>query len=310
MATSSTVSGERLRDAFLVRRLQEPDEIRQMLLPHRRYAAYALAQLEPPLSRKSQWWLAEGDGDPALVMHSRGGLGQALLTLGDEIGLYALLSLHPGPAYSFATFETGQAGVMRHFYSLSHSQPMLRLVVDRQTFAAAPPPAGETPSAALRRLSARDIGAVNRLNSSESSGVGYRAAQIEEGIYFGVFDEGMLVAMAGTHGVAASERIAVVGNVFTHPLYRGNHFARQATSAVTGALLESCDEVVLTVDPKNEPAVKAYTHLGYQETCRLIEASATRRESLGAGSLLRRLVARWRGRAYGRELVSSPARRG
>ena len=68
-----------------------------LLAPHRRYAAYGLAQLEPPLFEQSQWWLAEGDGETALLMHSRGGLGRALLALGDEIGLYALLSLHPGP---------------------------------------------------------------------------------------------------------------------------------------------------------------------------------------------------------------------
>ena len=67
---------------------------------------------------------------------------------------------------------------------------------------------------------------------------------------------------------------------------------------------------MLTVDPRNEPAVRAYTRLGYVEDSQLIEAVVTRRESLALGSLARRLVARWRGRRYGRELVYSPARRG
>jgi RimJ/RimL family protein N-acetyltransferase len=306
MAAGKTM--ERVRDAYLVQRLQEPQEIRRMLLPQRRYAAYGLAQLEPPLFAQSQWWLAEGDGGPALLMHSRGGLGRALLTLGDEIGLYVLLSLHPGPGYSFATIELEHLPVMRRFFSFSNTHPMLRMVVDRRTFAPAPP--NENAAVTLRRLSAADTPEVNRLNASETVGVNYRGSQIRDGLYFGIYAGDSLVAMAGTHAVSESERLAVLGNVFTHPAYRNNHLALQTTGAVTSALLEACDEVVLTVDPRNLPAVRAYVHLGYAEDCRLIEAVVTRKDSLGLASLARRLVARWRGRSYGREMVYSPAKHG
>lgn len=309
MAASETMKAERLRDAYLVRRLREPEEIRRLLESHRRYAAYGLAQLEPPLFEQSRWWLAEGDGDPALLMHSRGGLGRALLTLGDEIGLHALLNLHPGPAYSFATIELEHLPVMRRFFSFSHTRPMERMVVDRRAFAPAPSLKDDS-SLALRRLSAGDTADVNRLNASEGVGISYRGSQIRDGVYFGMFSDGLLVAMAGTHGVSKSDKIAVLGNVFTHPRHRNSHFALQTTSAVTSELLETCDEVVLTVDPGNEPAVRAYTRLGYREDSCLIEAAVTRRESLGIMSLARRLVAHWRGRSYGRDLVHSPARRG
>ena len=55
----------------------------------------------------------------------------------------------------------------------------------------------------------------------------YRSSQLRDGIYFGIFVDGALVAMAGTHGVSKSDRIAVVGNVFTHPRHRNSHFALQ-----------------------------------------------------------------------------------
>ena len=52
----------------------------------------------------------------------------------------------------------------------------------------------------------------------------------------------------------------VLGNVFTHPRYRGRGYATQVTSAVSRELLlRGCTEVVLTVDPLNTPAVAAYT---------------------------------------------------
>jgi ribosomal protein S18 acetylase RimI-like enzyme len=79
---------------------------------------------------------------------------------------------------------------------------------------------------------------------------------------------------------------------------------------VTRELLESCDEVVLTVNPRNEAAVSVYRRLGYRADLDLIETAVTRRESLGLTSMARRLLARWRGRESGGELVYSPARRG
>jgi len=308
MAASKTMKSERLREAFLIRPLREPKDIRALLLPHRRYAAYGLAQLESPLFEQSQWWLAQDGAEKALLMHSRGGLGQALLALGDEIALYALLSLHAGPVYSFATAEMGHAGVMRHFFSLAQKQPMQRMVVDNRSFVT--PSESESPEAELQRLTARDTAAVNALNRSEAEGISYRRSQISEGVYFGVFLDGRLVAMAGTHGVAPSERIAVVGNVFTHPAHRNSHFALLATGAVTRELLESCDEVVLSVNPRNEAAVSVYLRLGYRHDSDLIETAVTRRDSLGLTSLARRLLARWRGRESGKELVHSPAQHG
>ncbi len=308
MAASKTMKSERVRDAFLIRSLREPERIRALLRPHRRYAAYGLAQLEPPLFEQSQWWLAEDGPEKALLMHSHGGLGQALLALGDEIALYALLSIHPGPVYSFATAELGHAGVLRQFFSLGQKQPMQRMVVDSRSFVE--PSAADVPKAELRRLTARDTRAVNQLNRSEAEGISYRRSQIGEGIYFGAILEDRLVAMAGTHAVAAQERIAVLGNVFTHPDYRNSHLALLATSAVTRELLETCDEVVLSVNPRNEPAVNAYRRLGYRHDSDLIETAVTRSESIGVTSLARRLLARWRGRESGGELVYSPARHG
>lgn len=309
MAASKTMKAERAREAYLVQRLRDPEEIRRLLEPHRRYAAYGLAQLEPPLFKQSQWWLAENNGSHALLMHSRGGLGRALLTLGDEIGLYILLSLHPGPAYSFATIKPEHLSVVRHFFTFSQTQPVERMLVDARTFTPAPP-LSAGPSLQLRRLSEADTAEVNRLNSSEGIGVSYRREQIGDGTYFGIFNQEQLVAMAGTHGVSARDRIAVLGNVFTHPAYRNSHFAVQTTSAVTADLLKTCDEVVLTVDPRNAPAVRAYARLGYVEDSRLIETAVTRREAVGLMSLTRRLIARWRGRNLGHELVHSPAKRG
>ena len=74
---------------------------------------------------------------------------------------------------------------------------------------------------------------------------------------------------------------------------------------MTRELLErGCSEVVLTVDPRNAPAVRAYTRLGYVFGSEVIEAQLTRRDTLGVLPLLRRWRARRRSDEAGVERIT------
>jgi GNAT superfamily N-acetyltransferase len=172
---------------------------------------------------------------------------------------------------------------------------MVRMSVTAETFR---PVIGDA-----ERLRGGEIGRVNRLYASEGGPALYSSRHVDQGVYYGVILEGKLVSIAGTHVDAPSERIAVVGNVFTHPLYRGGGLATIATSAVTRALLQHCDLVALTVEADNEPALAVYAKLGYRQECSLYETAAARRDALGVASGLRRIVAGWRGRSQGKEIV-------
>jgi ribosomal protein S18 acetylase RimI-like enzyme len=283
----------RTAETYVVSRLKDREAIRRLLESRPVYAAYALGQLEPHLFSLSEWWLAEGAGGTAplesraLLLHSRGGLGNALFAVGEAAPLTALLCLHPGPRNTFATCEAEHIGVLRRFFCLSQEQPMLRMKVTPDTFR---PPEGEA-----RRLRGREVRLVNRLYNAEGAVASYTAHQIEDGVYFGAYVGERLVAVAGTHAVSPAHGVAVVGNVYTHPRYRGRGLGAQVTGAVTAAVVEACPLVVLSVDPRNRAAVRAYQRLGYEGECRLIEAAATRKDRLGLSSLVRRLVAVRRG---------------
>ena len=283
----------RTAETYIVRRLRDREAIRLLLESRPVYTAYALGQLEPHLFPLSEWWLAEGDGGTApvggraLLLHSRGGLGNALFALGDAAPLTALLCLHPGPRNAFATCEAEHIGVLRRFFRLSQERPMLRMKVTPDTFR---PPEGEA-----RRLRGREVRLVNRLYNAEGAVASYTAYQIEEGVYFGAHVGERLVAVAGTHSVSPAHGVAVVGNVYTHPRHRGRGLGALVTGAVTAAVIEACPLVVLSVDPRNRAAVRAYQRLGDEGECRLIEAAATRKDKLGLSSLVHRLVAARRG---------------
>jgi predicted GNAT family acetyltransferase len=146
----------------------------------------------------------------------------------------------------------------------------------------------------VRRLVAADANDLNRLYAIEDEGLRYSGRQVVEGVYYGVHQRGRLIAAAGTHIFSRGEGVGVIGNVFTHPDFRGRGWGTAVTGAVAAYLRQSCKLIVLNVDPANRTARHIYEQLGFVETGRLVEAMATRRDVMSPLPLLRRVLARWR----------------
>ena len=248
----------------------ERGEISAFLRRDRLYAAYALGDLDGPNRARVAWAMAyDESGSPtALAMHHEGLVPQPLFLMGAPDGCRTILEgvLKPREAYLQAT-ELHDAAV-RDIYELDAPLVMLRMAVDRASFTPFAGPA--------ERLTALDIDDLNRLYQ-----LGYRAgfppSVVEYGVYYGVRVRGRLVSAAGTHAINPREGIGVVGNVMTHMDFRGHDFAKMVTSAVTGELLGHVTDVALNVHANNDPAVAAYSRLGYRTHCQLIERLARRR---------------------------------
>ena len=254
------------------------DEIAAYLRTDRRYAAYALGDLDGPRRERCHWGIAYDDlGRPiALAMHHEGLVPQPLFVMGDPDGLREILSqvIRPRDAYLLGRETLDET--ISELYELERAVTLHRMVVDRLTFQPFAGPA--------ERLAAADIEALNRLYQLGFRG-GFPANVLEDGVYYGVWVRGQLVSAAGTHVINAHEGVAVVGNVMTHVDFRGHDFAKMVTSAVTAELLERVPDVALNVHTDNLSAVAAYTRLGYSQYCLLIERLARRRS--GGWGLMR-----------------------
>jgi RimJ/RimL family protein N-acetyltransferase len=264
--------------------LHDVQSLRAILDQSRPYAAYALAYLDPALFARAEFYEATSGEAAALVMHARGGLGPSSLTLGDPSLVGTLMALHPGPRQAFLTCEPEHVDTALETHNLWRPQTMLRM---RRDAASLKPPA-ELPN--VRRLTDADSVELNRLYNEE--GTRHSGRQIEEGVYFGAHHRGWLVAAAGTHIYSPSEGIAVIGNVYTHPDFRNHGLGTAVTAAVASHLLQTCDLIVLNVDPMNRTARHIYDQLGFRDTGRLVEAMATRRRPLSPLPFFRRTVAR------------------
>jgi ribosomal protein S18 acetylase RimI-like enzyme len=254
------------------------DEIAAYLRTDRRYAAYALGDLDSAARGRCSWGIAYDEhGEAAgLAMHHDGLVPQPLFLMGDPDGCRAVLSsvIKPRDAFLQATEALDEAA--SDLYELERPTVLLRMVVDADSFVAS--------SGTAQRLHAGDIDDLNRLYQ-----LGFRAgfaqAILDDAVYYGIRIRGRLVSAAGTHVINRREGIAVVGNVMTHADYRGHGFAQMVTGAVTADLLQQVPDVALNVHADNAPAVAAYSRLGYREYCRLTERLARRRS--GGWGLMR-----------------------
>ena len=283
---------------FRVRETRDRRALEAAMSEDRAYAAYALGHLDPELGRGARFWLAEGESGAGYVMHGTA-MGRTLVAGGDPAAVDAILSLHPGPRWSYvSTCAPAHVAVLQRSHALSDALHMTRMSTTHATFTAADGPA--------RRLRGREIRALNALYARDGHPSHYSASHIERGVYYGAFDGERLVAAAGTHVVSPQQSIAVVGNVFTHPAYRGRGLGTRVTSLVTAELLDrGCALVTLTVDPANAPAVRAYARLGYEAGPAVVEARARRRDPIGLGPWLRRRAAQRRAGAHAGDEVAA-----
>ena len=98
---------------------------------------------------------------------------------------------------------------------------------------------------------------------------------VSRGVFFGIYEQGQLVAAAGTHLVSRDEGAAAIGNIYTRRDRRGQGLGRVTTTAVMRELA-SLETVGLNVRADNGAALSLYESLGFERHCPFFEAVAVR----------------------------------
>jgi len=282
-----------------IRELTDENEILPLLQSDWRYSAYAIADLDPWFFGQCRWWLAvelsavesgaDDDGQPGgehspsrpwgLILLFSGLETAVVFGLGDPGGVAAILDQTALPECIHFTAGPEHWPAVKERYCLRFETPMVRMVLDAGAFR-------PDRRHGARRLGMPDLGAVRALYAQGKAGDadGFSPFQIERGVFHGRVEDGQLVSVAGTHLVSARHGLAAVGNVFTHPAYRGRGHAVACTSAVTADLLERGLKVVLNVAVGNTAAVSLYRRLGYETYCRFFEGVGTSKRSITTSS--------------------------
>jgi ribosomal protein S18 acetylase RimI-like enzyme len=115
----------------------------------------------------------------------------------------------------------------------------------------------------IQSLTAGDREEIEQLYAAAYPGNWFEAATLATGQYLGLRVEGRLAAIAGVHVYSPAYRVAALGNITTHPAYRGHGHATQLTGALCRQLRAACDYVGLNVKADNAAAIRCYEKLGF-----------------------------------------------
>ena len=241
--------------------------------------AYHAGDLDEFFFRDCLWpavFDVRGDLDDVLLTYT-GGDTPVLLAFGLSDRFDDLLReyLPIAPKKFFCHFQKQQLAMLREFARETPLGTHLKMKLDEARFAELRGKVGQNPSAVLPSTR-RDDGrrSIIRLDSSHESQLRalYAAAypdsyftprMLETGKFFGTPDKGAIVAVAGVHVVSHEHQIAALGNIATHPDYRGRGLATLVTHRLVDELVSEGKMVCLNVKADNAPAIACYKKLGF-----------------------------------------------
>ena len=236
---------------------------------------YGIADLVPPYRAYTQVAVARHreDARQATCVILRHPVFNAIISAGDGDGLAALLAAVDLPTTAMLMVPVPLLPSIERFWQFTTGPlAMVRMQVERASLR--PHPDWAT---IATRMAAADVPDLQAFYA-EHCGQHFTTEQVTEGPFFGMRQDGRIVAGGGTHAMAARYGIAAIGNILTHPSVRGRGYASAITSAVTATLLaEGCATVILNVVASNTVARRLYQRLGYLDYCDFWEGMGERR---------------------------------
>ena len=83
--------------------------------------------------------------------------------------------------------------------------------------------------------------------------------------YFGIRKNGKLVSIAGIHVFSLKYGVAALGNITTHPLWRGEGLGIRTAARVCQSLSGAVETIGLNVKTHNFSAIQCYHKLGFEK---------------------------------------------
>ncbi len=224
---------------------------------------FELGDLDDTLWPNTAWYTASAEHGPVALLYS-GGDTPVLLAFArpaDVPPLEALLGhLRPFlPRRFTAGLPDGAERALAPDYAVERRTPLLRMLLT----AALP---AEDPAEihyAAQPLTTADLADLRALLAEAYPEAWFDPRMLSGGGYVGVREDGRLLAAAGVHVHSPAQRVAVLGNVATHPDARGRGLARACVTALCHRLAATTDHLGLNVRTDNAPAIRLYRRLGF-----------------------------------------------
>lgn len=238
-----------------MRVVQDPDELIALFEADRVTHLYGLADLEEPFWSYSTWY-RDGVAAVGLVAVDEWVTGYAMSQSDPEVTLDLLTRVQPSlPSGSWVTGPIGMYEVVAQVRPTRSIGSHWRMILNK--------PAKTHGTRVAIRLSIDDLEDVMDLHASDDERSFFLPIMLEHYPFFGIWEDGRLVASAGTHVASRRHGVAAVGAVITRPSHRGRGLGSLAMSALCRTLAGEYETVGLNVETTNEAALRLYDRLGF-----------------------------------------------
>lgn len=240
-----------------MKNVESPEILAALFESDRETHLYGLADLEEPFWSNSTWYLREraavglvstGDAWMTVYAMSREAPGDTLDLLGE---------VHEGvPAGTWVTGPTGLHAAMSRRRDCRAIGLHWRMILDDLR--------GVDGSERAVPLAKEDIEPARDLYSSDEGRAFFLPTMLSGNPFVGIWEDGRLVAAAGTHVASKRYGVAAVGAVITRPSHRGRGLGTAATAALCERLVDDYETVGLNAEASNEAALRIYERLGFR----------------------------------------------
>ncbi len=250
------------------------DEAYAMLSRDPVWNCFALADLEPPWREYSQFATAyqEESNEYAICLILRHPIvGQVLSPFGMKEGVAAILKYIALPERPLIQAQEMHISSLQHYYRPQASwKSMLRMTIPSTSLQLL----ADVPRHLVEQLTVSDIPALRNIYAQHDESM-FSADLFTQGIYVGVREGERIIAAGGTHVLAPTYQVAVLGNIFTAPYARRQGHATAITATLVLMLFEQgYSTVVLNVFEDNSDAIHIYQRIGFQTHQKLLSGKA------------------------------------
>lgn len=113
-------------------------------------------------------------------------------------------------------------------------------------------------------ISATNIDQLQQLYFASYPSNWFEPHMLETEYYYGIKRGGTLISVAGVHIYSQEYKVAALGNITTHPQWRGQGLGTLVCAKLCQALLKTVEHIGLNVKADNLSAIACYRKLGFE----------------------------------------------
>jgi GNAT superfamily N-acetyltransferase len=257
--------------------LHDRPTIRRFLEVDRGRFAYLLGDLDPFFWGRTIWFsAAENDQHRAIILLYLGYKRPVVQVFGDDHEalrwlLSAMTPILP-PVLDIHIEQPMISAITELGWMLRQTMPHFRMLLQGNGM---PEPASKWKPIWFDTSSLEELSLFYRDAYPDNY---FDPRMLETGRYAGCRDkDGAIAAVAGVHVYSPGDSVAVLGNITTHPDYRGQGVGGYVTGALCTRLREDgIKTIALNVFTQNDSAVRLYQRLGFATQLTFTEALAVR----------------------------------